>query len=351
MSSKKPEKETNASVLRQAMLRRLPRRVSGHGQVVLPAIPALLEHYVQNLGSIFAALGRPFSEQELDHVRGILRNKISEGFTASPFAKVIIDYATDAPPSTALSYTISLSVFTIADEYTGWVQNRTPPLFGAHPDAKIMAVARSLGEPREVSVLDIGAGTGRNTLPLAEAGFPTDAVELAPALAQILRQEIMQKALSSQVYEGDALDPALGLPTAHYRLVVLAEVVASHFRSVTQLRQLFEVAEKLLLPGGVLLFNMFLTSSGYKPDALARELSESMWCCVFTRHELDEAASDLAFTRVSDESTYEFEHEHLPESAWPPTGWFAEWARGQDLFDLPADKTPLELRWIAYRRN
>jgi SAM-dependent methyltransferase len=351
MTSKKVEKETNASVLRQAMLRRLPRRVAGHGQVVLPAIPALLDHYVQNLGTIFGTLGRPFSEEELDHVRGILKQKLDDGFKASPFAKVIVDYSTDEPPSIALSYTISHSVFTMADEYNGWVQTRTPPLFGAHPDAKLLEVARSLGTPRDVPILDIGAGTGRNTLPLAEAGFPTDAVEPAPALAQILRQEIAQKVLSSRVYEGDALDPALELPNQHYRLVVLAEVVASHFRGVAQLRQLFEVAERLLVPGGVLLFNMFLTSSGYKPDALARELSETMWCCVFTRRELDEAAAGLAFSRVSDESAYDFEHEHLPEKAWPPTGWFSEWARGQDLFDLPADKTPLELRWIAYRRS
>jgi SAM-dependent methyltransferase len=332
------------------MLRRLPRRVAAHGQLVFPALPSLLEHYVQNVGNIFAAVGRTFSPAELDHVRSILKTKLTEAFASSPYSKVIVDYSTDQPPSTALSYTISHAVITIADEYAGWVKNRQPPLFGAHADAKVIDLAQSLGPREQVTVLDIGAGTGRNTLPLLAAGFPTDAVELAPALAEILRQEIANKGFAARVFEGDALDTALELPRAHYKLVVLAEVVASHFRELPQLRRLFEVCEELLVPGGLLVFSMFLTSSGYKPDALAREMSQSMWCCAFTRGELDDAAYGRAFTRVSDESTYDYEQSHLPAEAWPPTGWFSEWARGQDLFDLPPEKTPLELRWLVYRR-
>jgi SAM-dependent methyltransferase len=347
----KKAKETNPSVLRQAMIRRLRRRVTGRGQIVLPAVPALLDHYVQALGSIFSALCRPFNDAELENVRTILRTKLEEGFTASPHAKVTVDYATDPPPSTALTYTISHTVVTIAEEYDGWLESREPPLFGAHADAKVMQLAHSLGTPAEVPVLDIGAGTGRNTLPLLEAGFPTDAIELAPSLAKILREEIAKRNFSGRVVEGDALDPALDVPNNHYRLLVLAEVVASHFRNAGQLRQLFEAAERLLVPGGLLAFSMFLTNGGYKPDRLARELSEALWCCVFTRHELEEAASGLPFARVSDESTYDFELEHLPKEAWPPTGWFSEWARGQDLFDLPADRAPMDLRWLVYKRT
>jgi hypothetical protein len=46
-----------------------------------------------------------------------------------------------------------------------------------------------------------------------------------------------------------------------------------------------------------------------------------------------------------------FEHEkpRLPESAWPPTGWFAEWTQGIDRFDLPAGKAPIDMRWLVYR--
>jgi SAM-dependent methyltransferase len=350
MAAKKAQRETNPAVLRQAMLKRLPRRVAGRGQIVVPALPSLLEHYVHNVNSTFAALGRVFSQEEIAQVRKILDEKLRQGFAQSPYAKVIIDYATDAPPSTALSYTISYAVVTIADEYEAWVKNRTPPLFGKHPDAKVMEVAASLCPPAEVSVLDVGAGTGRNTFPLAEAGFMVDALELAPALAAVMREEIQTRGLACRVFEGDVLDPALDLPPGSYRLLVLAEVLASHCRSAAQIRQLLEVAVRLLAPGGQLLFSLFLTSSGYKPDPVSRELAEAMWCPIFTRRELDEAAAGLPLSRVSDESVFEFEHAHLPESAWPPTGWFSEWSQGQDLFDLAAERVPIELRWLLYRR-
>lgn len=38
---------------------------------------------------------------------------------------------------------------------------------------------------------------------------------------------------------------------------------------------------------------------------------------------------------LSDECAFEFEQQHLPPHAWPPTTWFESWARGSNLFDLP----------------
>src|SRR5258708_2835119 len=150
--SKKPQIETNSTVLEKAMIRRLPRRTTGVGQIIWPAVPSLVDHYLRNLAAIFAALGRAFSEPELEQRRGMLVNHIDLGSAASPFSKLVVDYRTQPPPSTALDYTISHRFVTLEDEYQGWVQNRTPPLFGAHPDAKVMGLARSLGEPKDVPV-------------------------------------------------------------------------------------------------------------------------------------------------------------------------------------------------------
>src|SRR5262249_50187872 len=158
----------------------------------------------------------------------ILERKLKAGFEASPYSKVYVDYYTEAPPNTALTYTISHRVITIADEYDQWVKTRKPPLFGAHADVKVMQLARSLRDPNAATALDIGAGTGRTTLPLALEGFPTDAVELAPALAEVLRQAVATANAPVRVFEGDALDPAVEVPKGHYKLVFLAEVVASH---------------------------------------------------------------------------------------------------------------------------
>ncbi len=350
-AQRKSNKETNQVVLRQAMIRRLPRRLTGSGQIQFPAAPSMLEHYVQQLGTLFKLVGRGFNDEELGRVREILSRKLTEGFAASPYARVVVSYQTDEPPKTTLSYRIGVEVSTIADEYDRWVKTRTPPLFGKHPDAKVLKLARSLGEPKDVPVLDIGAGTGRNTLPLAREGFPTDAVELAPALAKILRDDVTKENLNVTVYEGDALAGDIELKDSHYKLVFLAEVIASHIRDVAQCRVLFEGAAEVLAPGGLLAFSAFLAGEGYKPDVSARELSQVFWCNLFTRKEIAEAMDGLPLEHVSDESVFQFEKANAEHGDWPPTGWFEEWSNGLDLFDLPLAKSPMELRWVVYRKK
>lgn len=351
MKGKKPTRETNATLLRQAMLRRLPRRVAARGEIMLASVPGLIEHYQQMLLTIFSQLGRVFNDTEKQHLRTVLETWLQKGWEQSPYTRLIVRYETDPPPKTTLSYKVALNVVTIADEYEHWTKTRTPPLFGANPDCKVMNLARAQGEPKDCPVLDIGAGTGRNTLPLAREGFPTAAIELAPALAKVLREEAEKANLAITVYEGDATDRALDVPKNHYQVVFLAEVVASHFRNVAHLRQLFENVVDMIRPGGYLLFSAFLPLDGYKPDQLARELGEVFWCVVFTRPDFDQAMAGLGLERTEDESTLDYEREHLPKEAWPPTGWFEQWSGGRDLFDLPAGRAPLELRWLTYKKR
>ncbi|HKU38073.1 MAG TPA: methyltransferase domain-containing protein [Polyangiales bacterium] len=352
MTAKPKSPETDPAALHAAILARLPHRSTASGVIRWPAVPALLDHYTQTLVRMFAGLGRSFDADEERHLRGVLAAELARGFEASPFSKLVVEYHTDPPAHTAISYTVSIELVTMEDEYAEWVRSRQPPLFGANPDAKVLSLARALGPANQVAVLDVGAGTGRNTLPLARAGYRVDAVELAPSLASVLRKDLEQAgARGTRVFEGDALDPALGVPEGAYQLIVLAEVVASHFRDVGQLRALFERAQSWLAPGGLLLFSAFVASGDYQPDRLAKQASQVFWCCLFTRDELANAARGLDLVRISDESTYAFEKQHLADSAWPPTGWFSDWAHGRDLFHLPQGKPPHELRWLVYRKN
>jgi SAM-dependent methyltransferase len=347
----KVERETDPRTLLLAMVRKLPAHLAASGQLVLPALPSFLDLYTESLTAIFASLGRVFSPSEVEHLRSVLKKELDAAYAESPFSKVVVDYRTELPASTAMRYMMARRIVSLDEEYAEWVRSRKPPLFGAHADAKVLALARTLGEPASVAVLDVGAGDGRNTIPLAQLGFATDAVELAPTLAAVLRKELQKTRVNARVFEGDALDPKLGIPSRHYRLIVLAEVVASHFKSVAQLRTLFERAADWLAPGGLLLFSAFVAVDGYEPDSLQRELAEVALCCIFTKKEIDTASEGLPFAKVSDESTHDYEHEHLDKSAWPPTGWFVEWSRGRDLFDVAPEKSPLELRWLVYRRE
>ena len=317
----------------------------------MPPVPALLEHYVQLFNNIWVGIGRVFTPEDVDQFRTGLKQNLERAWATSPYCRVVVSFATDPPPQTSLSWRVDVETMTMADEYEHWVQTRSPPLFGKHPDAKVFDVARSLGDPSQVPILDIGAGTGRNTLPLARAGFPADAVELAPSLAKILRDEAEKEGLPVKVFEGDVLDAKLGITPGHYRILLLAEVVASHFRTAAEVRALFQVAAKLLPTNGLLMFSIFLSSDGYQPDDLARQMSEVFWCNLFTRRELQDAHEGEPFQLVSDESVQDYEKANLPAEAWPPTGWFETWTGGQDLFELPAGKPPLELRWVVYRKT
>jgi SAM-dependent methyltransferase len=341
--------ELDGATLRDSMIRRLPKRLHGGGRLRIPAVPSLVDHYVEVLDRVFVSHGRKFKPPELEQLKAILEPKLKEGYAASPYSYVHVRFQTDDPPKTSLSYFVSLEVSTIENEYATWVATRTPPLFGTHPDSKVLDLAGSLGTAADVPVLDIGAGTGRNTLPLARLGHPTSAVELSPDLAKILREEAQKEKLPVTLVEGDVLNAELGLPP-HFKLVILCEVV-SHFRSVEELRRLFERTSALLAPGGLLAFSVFLPVSGYQPDAMARELSQVFWSTLYTRQELADASQGLGLALLSEESVCEYEKKRLPPSAWPPTGWFVEWTRGVDIFNLPVQKTPVDMRWVVYRKT
>jgi SAM-dependent methyltransferase len=350
LESEKVACETSAPTLRDAVLRRLPVRLSAAAEFRVPPAPALLDHWVQLFNNIWLGIGRGFNAEDLELFRGTLKQNLEQAWAASPYSRVLVSFATDALPQTTVSWRVDIETMTMADEYDHWVATRSPPLFGKYPDAKVFEVARTLGPPGEVPILDVGAGTGRNTLPLARAGFPADAVELVPALAAILRDEAAKDGLRVQVFERSIFDPELDLPPGYYRILLLAEVVP-HFRSSSELRALFQVAARLLPSGGLLVFSAFLNRDGYEPDDVVRQMSQVSWCKLFTRRELQEALAGTPFQSVSDESVPAFEKVNLPAEEWPPTGWFETWSAGQDLFDLPIDKPPMDLRWLVFRKD
>lgn len=168
---------------------------------------------------------------------------------------------------------------------------------------------------------------------------------------EILARDAKAENLPVRIVQGDAVSDQLELPEPHYKMVFLSEVIASHIRDVPSCRKIFEEAAASLAPDGLLAFNAFIAVPAYFPDALARELSQVFWCVAFTQKDMKAAMESLPFELISDESVHDFEQEHLPEENWPPTGWFEKWAQGLDLFDLPDGKSPLELRWLVYRKT
>ena len=319
-------------------------------EVKLPPVPALIDYFVQQFDTLWRAMGRHSSAEELATFRGVLLTQLQGAWTASQYSKVTVTYSTDVAPNPRLKWNVSVLLSSLSDVYERWALSLEAPHFGTHADTKLLQVARSLGLPAQVAILDIGAGSGRNTFALSRAGFPTDALEVAPSFANLLREEASKQGLKVRVFEGNLFDSSIPIPANRYRMLVLAEV-ASHFRNVASFRALFQRAAKLLRPGGLLVLSAFLAKPGYEPDALARQLSQVRWCSLFTRGDLNEASAGEPFELLSDESVADFEREHLPAEHWPPTGWFEAWASGQDIYDLPGTRTGCELRWLVYRRS
>lgn len=347
MDAPSTEASLDQTALRAAVTRRLHRRGVVRGEIVLPAVPGMVEEYVTTLDETFKAIGVQFSEEDFDHMRGILRTQLNEAYTASPRSDIVISY--ESPVGLTASYTINSRWYTVAGAYDNWIATREPPLFGTEPDARVWDLAAEAPDPAQFRVLDIGAGTGRNTLALARRGHPVEAVEMTGGFADIIRAEAAKDALDVKVIQRDVFATLDDLRT-DYQLILLSEVV-SDFRSTEQLRGLLELAAHCLAPGGRLLFNIFLVRDGHTVDAAGREFGQQAYTSIFTRDELAGALSGLALELVADDSVYEYEKAHVPADKWPPTSWYENWTSGLDVFDVPREQCPIEMRWLVFRKE
>jgi len=346
----KPQRETNPSVVKQALLRRFDRRITGQGEIELPCIPAMIDPYMAKLESLWKVIGKPFSEEELAQLRKAVETELARGYTASVYSRLSVRFETHRPPHPGIQYVIAAKVLPLQEIYTKWGVGQDAPLFGRMADAKVVALAAELGDPQSVSVVDIGAGVGRNAIALARLGHPTDAIEPVATMVETMRSATASETLPLEVIQADVLAKDFSLKSSHYKLSIVVEVT-SHFRDLEDMRKLFTKLADALVPGGLALVNVFLPSDGYKPDAMVKEASQALWSTVFTRAELAFVTQELPFDRISDESMHDYEKEHLPPEAWPPTSWFEAWAQGNDVFGLPPGKAPIELRWLVYRRR
>lgn len=335
-------------MLREAIIRRMYRRSSAEGQIRVPAVPGLIDEYVQLCGNVCATLGVWYTPEQSAQLRTALEVELAKAFKASPRSDVVIAY--HAPfGSGGVNFRVQADARTIEADYGQWVAVRPAPLFGTEPDARVLDLAAEAADPTTFRVLDVGAGTGRNALALARRGHPVDAVEMTPKFADVMRAEADRESLRVNVIQSDVFTAMEGA-RAEYHLMVLSEVVPD-FRTPHELRGMFGLAADCLAPGGRLVFNTFLARDGYVPDDAAVQLSQQCNSMIFTREQVRGAAAGLALAPVGDDSAYEYEKARLPADAWPPTAWFEGWASGIDVFDVERDDCPIELRWLVFQKT
>ncbi|MGB3286487.1 MAG: class I SAM-dependent methyltransferase [Mycolicibacter algericus] len=329
------------------MVRRFHTRAQITGEIRLPAVPGLLDEYVSLCADVFAGLGKPFSDPELNRLKEVLQSQLAAAYAESGHSQILINY--DAPAGPTLNYHIRTEWQSVSAACESWLSTRKPPPLGTEPDARVWQLASKSREPTAHRVLEIGIGAGRNALALARRGHPVDVMEKSSEFADTLRSAARRESLKVNVMQGDVFADASDLRD-DYQLMVLSGVVPN-FLSTQQLRELFMLAARCLAPGGRLVFNTFLPRNSYQPDVAARQFCQQVYSSLFTREEMTTAASDLPLTLLSDESVYDYEKTYLPEGAWPPTSWYCEWVSGIDAFATSRADSPMELRWLIYQRT
>jgi SAM-dependent methyltransferase len=328
---------------------------AARGELVMPCIPSLQDRYLAQINALLVSLGQNFSAQEKQTLAQIVSKNLQEGFAKSPYARLIFRYSPPTPTTgltKGLGINIAAEVPSTEEKYQRWVDTREGALFGSHADAKVMAVVKSLdaAEPNQLPILDIGAGTGRNTFPLARLGYPIDAIELAPVFVEQLQQTATTEGLGINVIQGNVLEPELKLRPAHYGFIFAAEVIP-HFRHINEVELLLARMCDCLRSRGLLLFNLFLTDEGYEPTPMIRELAQVAWSFLVTPTELATVLQKLPLEIITNQSVYDYELQNLPTEAWPPTNWFPNWSRGRDLFPSSDRQPPVSLRWLLCRRT
>ncbi|MCM1982023.1 class I SAM-dependent methyltransferase [Lyngbya confervoides] len=342
---------SSSKALETAILTNLSIRTLYRGDILFPCIPAAMGAYATHLDRMLQNFGRGFSPEEQDSVRTLLQTTAQQGFEQSPNAQVAFRYEVrgTAQLGKTLACQVSLVLPTLSDQYAQWYQQEQTQLFGQHPDAKVMNIAQQFSPGARI--LDLGAGYGRNALPLARLGHSVEALEMTAEFLQALQTQAQTEGLSLDLRLADLFTASVVLAANSYNLILLSEVL-SHFRRPQQLRDLFIKASPALQEGGYLLCNCFLAEPGYQPDAMAREMAQIAWSALFTRAEIQEAIAELPLTLISDESAVEYEQNHLLPQQWPPTDWFVDWATGKSTFPyLEEGSPPMELRWLLFQKT
>ncbi len=335
------------TLLREAFDKKLRASIALEGTLQLPCLPALAARYETLIVELFSLLGQAPSPEERSQLQQQLTETLTQGFEQSPRRYLNLSYQL-VNPEQGIAGGIGLNMsLTSPPEAQQSFMFANQSRFGRYPDAKAMTLAASLGEAAEVSVLDIGAGIGRNSLPLAKRGHPVAAVVTNSEAGNQLQQMARSRHLSVHLLPGDFLDhPGV---TGDYRLAIAPEVLP-HLRSPQAMAHFFGQSRRVLAPTGRLLLGAFLAKPGYSPKAEVRELAQACGCNFVTQPELENILEQVGFRLESQESVVAYESRHLPAAAWLPSESFLTWATGQELFPgLIAP--PIAFYWLCCVRE
>lgn len=175
---------------------------------------------------------------------------------------------------------------------------------------------------------DLGAGSGFQTLPLAEAGFSVDAVDLSPTLLRELEQHARERELPLiptgnrdpqsggriRTVEADLVDFLAGrsevVAAESYELIVCMGDTLPHLPSVAAVEAFLEAAHQKLEPGGRFILgfrDLSVELAGLDRFIPVQSDAQRIFTC-FLEYESDEhvVVHDLIYEILAPGSPWEF---------------------------------------------
>ena len=121
--------------------------------------------------------------------------------------------------------------------------------------------AELYGQP----VLELACGTGRLTIPLAQAGFDITGLDIAPAMLLVAREKVERCGATVTFSQGNCADFSLN---RKFRLIFIAENSLSHLLERKEVEACFRCVRQHLAPDGRFVVDVFTPSArGLARDA------------------------------------------------------------------------------------
>lgn len=191
----------------------------------------------------------------------------------------------------------------IAEIYDPWSRSVTEDV------GFYVAEARKARSP----VVELGVGTGRIAVPVAEAGVPVIGVDSSPRMLEVCRRRAEAAGVLRllDLRLGDLRDPPV---TERVRLVTCPFRALLHLHTDAERRQALASAYRLLQPGGRLVFDVFAPSHEDVQDTHGRWLEREPGIWEHADWDLDRRV--LTLTVRGPESETAMRLAWLPVDGW-----------------------------------
>ena len=160
-------------------------------------------------------------------------------------------------------------------------------------------------------VLELGVGTGRIAVPIAQAGVRIVGVDSSEGMLAVAREQAARAGIELDLRFGDLRDPPVD---EEFALVVIPFRTLLHMQTDADRRAALDAVHSRLRQGGRFVFDVFTPGADDIADTHGRWLEREPG--IFERADWDEEARTLTLRVSSDDAEAELSLAWLPVEQW-----------------------------------